>query len=155
MSTERTLKIESTSSSATLELAQRIGHRLKGGEVIELISDLGGGKTTFVRGLAQGMGSGDSVHSPSFTLSNEYAAGELVLHHLDFYRLQQPGIMREELAEMLGDPKAVVAVEWADIVEDVLPATRLTVRIRATGDTRREFSVQYPGSLKYLIQEET
>jgi tRNA threonylcarbamoyladenosine biosynthesis protein TsaE len=118
--------------------------------VIELISDLGGGKTTFVRGLVQGMGSQDSVHSPSFTLSNEYLAGKLTLHHLDFHRLQEPGIMRQELAEMLADPQAIVAVEWADIVEDVLPVNRLTIRIKATGETNREFVFDYPPTLEYL-----
>jgi len=123
--------------------------------VIELISDLGGGKTSFVRGLAQGMGSDDSVHSPSFTLSNEYVGGKLTLHHLDFYRLQEPGIMREELAEMLCDLKAVVVVEWADIVENVLPINRLRIRIKATGDTSREFTLIYPESLDYLIYKET
>ncbi|PIZ61832.1 tRNA (adenosine(37)-N6)-threonylcarbamoyltransferase complex ATPase subunit type 1 TsaE, partial [Candidatus Saccharibacteria bacterium CG_4_10_14_0_2_um_filter_52_9] len=89
---------------------------MRGGEVIVLTSDLGGGKTSFVRGLAAGMASHDLVHSPSFTLSNQYKAGDLTLCHFDFYRLNDPGIMRNELAEVLKDSQAVVAVEWADIV---------------------------------------
>ncbi len=124
---------------------------MRGGEVIELVSDLGGGKTTFVRGLAAGMGSRDSVHSPSFTLSNQYRAGKRTLHHFDFYRLAEPGIMRDELAEVLADPDAVVAVEWADIVADVLPATRVTVRIKAVAETSREFTFEYPDTLQYLF----
>lgn len=123
---------------------------MRGGEVIELVSDLGGGKTAFVRGLATGMGSKDIVRSPSFTLSNEYRAGGLTLYHFDFYRLNEPGIMRDELAEVLDDPKAVIAVEWADIVEDVLPDKRLTIHIKATGETRRQCTLSYPPKLSYI-----
>jgi tRNA threonylcarbamoyladenosine biosynthesis protein TsaE len=129
-----------------------MGHKLRGGEVIELVSDLGGGKTSFVRGLAKGMGSSDQVRSPSFTLGNEYRAGELTLYHLDFYRLAEPGIMRDELQEILNDPKAVVAVEWAEIVEDVLPPHRLTITLKVVGDDSREVVIAYPGSLQYLVQ---
>ncbi len=69
-----TLQIDTTSPKNTLNLAAKIGSRIKGGEVIELVSDLGGGKTVFVRGLAKGMGSTDQVSSPTFTISREYKA---------------------------------------------------------------------------------
>jgi tRNA threonylcarbamoyladenosine biosynthesis protein TsaE len=138
-----------------LAVAADIGHKLRGSEVIELVSDLGGGKTAFVRGLAQGMGSHDAVRSPSFTLSNQYDAGELTLYHFDFYRLKDPGIMRDELVELLSDPQAVVAVEWADIVEDVLPAERLTVSIKTIGENDRQFDITYSESLKYLLPHNT
>jgi tRNA threonylcarbamoyladenosine biosynthesis protein TsaE len=155
MSTGRTWQTESTSLDNTLELAAALGQRLKGGEVIELRSDLGGGKTAFVRGLVKGLGSPDRVHSPSFTVANEYKAGGLTLHHFDFYRLQDPGILKEELAEVLQDPKAVVAIEWADIVEDVLPAGHLAVTITATGETTRTFAFEYPENLNYLFPDNT
>lgn len=138
-----------------MELAAGIGRKLRGGEAMELISDLGGGKTAFVRGLAQGMGSKDAVRSPSFTLSNQYAAGELTLYHFDFYRLSEPGIMRDELAEVIDDPQAVVAVEWADIVEDVLPDGRVSITITATGENARRFEFAYPPALRYLFPNNT
>jgi tRNA threonylcarbamoyladenosine biosynthesis protein TsaE len=128
-----------------------IGRSLKGGESIELIGDLGTGKTAFVRGLADGMGSDDDVSSPSFTLNNQYKAGKLTLHHFDFYRIQEPGIMQQELTEVLQDPNASVAVEWADPVRSVLPDERLTIRITPDGDTGRNFEFSYPGSLGYLV----
>lgn len=129
---------------------------MRGGEVIELVSDLGGGKTAFVRGLARGMGSQDAVRSPSFTLSNQYRADNLTLYHFDFYRLDEPGIMKDELAEVLADPQAVIAVEWSDIVEDVLPSKRrLTVRIKALAANRRELTFNYPAGLAYLIPRDT
>jgi tRNA threonylcarbamoyladenosine biosynthesis protein TsaE len=129
----------------------KIGHKLRGGEAIELSGDLGAGKTAFVRGLAKGAGSKDNVHSPSFTISNVYRAGKLDIYHFDFYRLEDPGIMRRELAETLEDPAAVVAVEWGAAVKSVLPARRLAVRINAATDSGRHFEFSYPPSLSYLI----
>jgi len=97
------------------------------------------------------MGSTDKVASPSFTLSREYKAGSKTLYHFDFYRLQDAGIVANELAEVAGDPSGVVIVEWADIVEGVLPVNRLTVRIKTLGDTTREFVFMYPEDLSYLV----
>jgi tRNA threonylcarbamoyladenosine biosynthesis protein TsaE len=132
-----------------------LGKRLRGGEVIELVSDVGGGKTTFVKGLAKGFGSTDAVASPSFTLSREYVAGDKTMYHFDFYRLNDPGIVANELAEVVDDEKAVTVVEWADIVENVLPADHMRITIKSIGDTEREFEFSYPDSLAYLIPEDT
>jgi tRNA threonylcarbamoyladenosine biosynthesis protein TsaE len=144
--------ITSTSASATISLAEKIGWQLRGGEAIKLIGDLGGGKTTFVRGLTSGMGSRDAVRSPSFTLANEYRAQDLMLHHFDFYRLAEAGVMRGGLAEALADPKAIVAVDWGDLTEDVLPEERLTVSLRPTGPDIREIVLEYPEQLEYLMK---
>jgi len=125
---------------------------LRGGEVIELISDLGGGKTTFVRGLARGIGSTDKVASPSFTISRIYQAGDTQLHHFDFYRLHEPGVVAHELAEIIHDTNSIVVIEWADIVQGVLPPARLTVQIRTTGDMTRTLKFNYPKSLSYIVK---
>ena len=126
--------IISNSTAETIQLAERIGKKLQGGEVIEVISDLGGGKTQFVKGLTQGMGSPDHVQSPTFTINRIYKnlAG-LELHHFDFYRLHEPGVVAETLKEALVNPKTIVAIEWSQIVQNVLPADRLQVTITATG----------------------
>lgn len=136
-----------------MALAAQIGSRLTGGEIIELVSDLGGGKTAFVRGLAEGMGSKDHVSSPSFTLSNQYKAGELTLHHFDLYRLDGPDIIKQELAEILTDKQAVVAVEWASLVNDVLPSDRMTINITSSGEDSREIVIKYPERLRYLFPD--
>ena len=99
------------------------------------------------------MGSTDKVSSPSFTLSNEYSSPELTLFHFDFYRLHEPGIMRDELAEVVRDPRLVTVVEWAAIVEDVLPAETLTIRIKTTGENDREITYEYPETLGYLAEK--
>jgi len=118
--------------------------------VIELRSDLGGGKTTLVRGIARGAGSNDNVASPSFTISREYRAGKLTIHHYDFYRLGEAGLMSQELADVLSDPQAVVIVEWAGVVDDVLPDERAIIQITATGDESRQFDVTLPEAYAYL-----
>lgn len=155
MSTDLIWQTVSNSSADTEQIGRELGMRCKGGEVLELVSDLGGGKTTFVRGLAAGLGSTDAVASPSFTLSREYKADDKTLYHFDFYRLQDAGLVGNELAEVVDDPQAVVAVEWADIVEDILPAQHLTIHITNVGDTKRQFKFSCPESLAYLRGEDT
>ncbi|HEY5806072.1 MAG TPA: tRNA (adenosine(37)-N6)-threonylcarbamoyltransferase complex ATPase subunit type 1 TsaE [Candidatus Saccharimonadales bacterium] len=147
-----TWQTSSTSSEATEQLAEKLGGALKGGEVIELVSDLGGGKTTFVRGLARGAGSDDKVSSPTFTVSKVYKAEKFEIHHFDFYRLHEAGIMADELAEVAGDPKTVVVVEWADVVQHVLPEKRLTITIRQTPEGSRKISFSCHAGLNYLLE---
>ena len=153
MSTVMTLRIKSTSSAETENLAERLGSKLRGGEVIELVSDLGGGKTTFTRGLVRGTGSTDRVASPTFTLSREYSAPHFTVAHFDFYRLAEAGIVADELAEFIGDPAYVCVVEWGDGVQDVLPKDRLTVRIVQKGEDMRDIVLGYTPEISYLVEE--
>lgn len=150
MSTDMMWQTSSGSSDDTEKLGRELGSRLRGGEVFELASDLGGGKTTFVRGLVAGTGSDEAVASPSFTLSRIYICPKFTVHHFDFYRLPDPGLMSYELAEAL-DGHDVVVVEWADMVGDVLSADRIKVHIKNIGDTSRELSFRYPSSFSYLF----
>src|SRR5689334_25117700 len=121
MTNRHSQQITTGDPAATEQLGEAIGERLKGGEVIELVSDLGGGKTTFVRGLARGFGSSDRVASPTFTISKVYKSGSKELHHFDFYRLQESGLIAHELEEIIHDPMCTVVVEWAAVVKNVLP----------------------------------
>lgn len=143
----------SRSAGETESIAEAIGRNLKGGEVIELISDLGGGKTTFVRGLARGAKSFDHVASPTFTLSRVYSAPSFDIQHFDFYRLEEPGIMAAELAEASDDERNVVVIEWAHKVQHVLPADRLTITIKQTVESERELVFSCPPRLQYLLKE--
>jgi tRNA threonylcarbamoyladenosine biosynthesis protein TsaE len=138
----------------TEQIAEKLGHRLRGGETIELVSDLGGGKTTFVRGLVRGLGSHDRVRSPSFTLANQYQAGELTLYHFDFYRLDDPGIAANELAEVIANPKAIVVIEWSTIVAQLLSTPHLIVSLKQTDNNVREVDIEYPKQYTYLIFNE-
>ncbi len=151
MATSHTV-IQTASPEETEHIARVFASRLRGGEVIELVSDLGGGKTTFTRGLVAGLGSHDHVASPTFTISREYSGGQLYVYHFDFYRLPEPGVIADELAEVIGDPKSVVVVEWADIVHDVLPEDRVRIEITVTGETARKLDITYPETLRYLVE---
>jgi tRNA threonylcarbamoyladenosine biosynthesis protein TsaE len=152
MSTSITWKTSSTSSEETEKLAEKLGANLRGGEVIELVSDLGGGKTTFTRGLVRGTGSSDKVGSPTFTLSREYVAPKFTVAHFDFYRLDEAGIVADELAEAISDPEYVVVVEWGDIVHDVLPEARVTVYFIQMGGDARKLKFEYPSELAYILE---
>ena len=134
--------IEVNSEQETKLLAEKIGGSLKGGEVFELIGDVGAGKTTFVKGLAKGLGVDDEVQSPSFTISRVYDAhNNIALVHYDFYRLTDPGIMAVELDEMVHDPHTVTVIEWADIVEGVLPPEHFTIRFDSPTETARSITL--------------
>jgi len=142
---------KSDNLSDTQAFAEVIGRALRGREVIEFISDIGGGKTTFVKGLARGLDITDTVQSPTFTISRVYSArDDLELHHFDFYRLNEAGIVADELAESLHQPNVIVAVEWGEIVHDVLPPERITVRLTNIGDTERKITITTPNGLEYI-----
>lgn len=134
--------IEVASESAMKTLAEKIGAQLTGGVVFELVGDIGAGKTTFTKGLGAGLGVDDEVQSPSFTISRTYDARDgLQLVHYDFYRLDEPGIMQNEVAEFAHDPLTVMVIEWADVVEGVLPVDRVRISIQATDEDRRTVEI--------------
>ena len=147
-----TYQTDTTSSVQTEQLGELLGRSLRGGEVFELSSDLGGGKTTLVRGLARGLGTKDHVASPTFTISREYKTPRHTLFHYDFYRLDDAGIMSTELAEAVADPQAVVVVEWAGVVQDVLPDKRVTVKLEIVDEDVRRLTFIYPEALEYLFE---
>ncbi len=129
------------SEQEMLDYAKNFASSLTTPTVIELVGDVGAGKTTFTRGLATGLGVTEPVTSPSFTISKRYAftqSGQAkTLVHYDFYRLPDPGLMSEDLAESLADQNAITVVEWADSVSNLLPPHRITLRIALNPDGSR------------------
>lgn len=146
-----TKSITTNSADQTETWAAAIGANIVGGEFIELVSDLGGGKTTFVRGLLRGMGSSDHVASPTYTISKLYKAGQLDVYHFDFYRLPEAGLIAQELAEIIDDPQVVTVVEWAEVVKASLPLDRLTIKIDQLSSAR-QLKASYPAKLAYLFE---
>lgn len=149
---ETTVFIED--EQAMESFAAQIGSRVQGGECFELKSDLGGGKTTFARGLVSGMGSSDNVASPTFTIGKQYRTSDFTIYHYDFYRLQDPGLVAEELHEVVYDPKSVIIVEWAQTVQEVLPQSRVIVEIELTPDdtNARILQIYYLDTYRYLFK---
>lgn len=137
MNSAMTYETSTSSSEATQALATKLAKHLQGGEVIELTSDLGGGKTTFVQGLARGLGYHGDVTSPTFTLSQIYKLPSFEIHHYDLYRLGETGAVGDELTEDLHDPKVVTIIEWGEIMSAHLPKDRLQIRFEVTGEQER------------------
>lgn len=152
MNTVKTWQTQSTSSDATEKLGELAGSNLRGGETLELRGDLGSGKTTFVRGLAKGLGSKDKVTSPSFTVSKLYKAGDRTLHHFDFYRLHEPGIMLYELSELASNKDDVVVVEWADSVLGELPEDRVVITFKTIGENARNIEFGCSAAKAYMLK---
>jgi len=133
---------EVKSEAETRAFGELIGSRLKGGELIVLVGDVGAGKTTFTKGLAKGLLIDEDIQSPSFTISRNYEARDgIVLAHYDFYRLNDAGIMANELHESIHDPTMVTIIEWADIVEGVLPEDRMTIVFEPKSENERALTV--------------
>lgn len=131
---------------ATQDFAAMLGRSFRGGEVLELVGDVGSGKTTFTKGLAAGLGVDEDVQSPTFTISRVYTAPNgLTLHHYDFYRLPVPGIMAHDLAESTQDDRAVTVIEWGETVADVLPPRCVTVQLtNGEGENERIIRIDAP-----------
>ena len=118
-------------------LGEAIGQSVSGGEVLELVGDIGAGKTTLTKGIARALGINEPVQSPTFTISRVYDSPKgLRLAHYDFYRLSEAGIMGDEIREA-ADDDSVVVVEWAGAVDDDLPKDRLVVKITTISEEER------------------
>lgn len=129
------------------QLGEAIGRSVSGGEVLELVGDIGAGKTTLTKGIARVLGINEPVQSPTFTISRVYDSPKgLRLAHYDFYRLSEAGIMGDEIREVMDDD-SVVVVEWAGAVDDDLPNDRLIVKITTIGEEERLVEFQ-PGGQK-------
>jgi tRNA threonylcarbamoyladenosine biosynthesis protein TsaE len=137
---------EVTNENHMEELGAKIGALLNGGEMIELVGDVGAGKTTLTRGIARGLDIKDYIQSPSFTINRTYQGRRnIVLSHYDFYRLSEAGLLSDELQEVVEDPKTVVVLEWAEVVDNILPKDRLRIMISSLSDTGREVALTSDG----------
>lgn len=142
MGIEKTL--QSNNPHETEELGERLGRQLRGGEIIQLVGDLGSGKTTFVKGLAKGLGSKDRVSSPTFTFYKIYSGGRWPLYHYDFYRAHDGLIIKNELAELAANKKAVFVLEWAERIRTALPKKDIKIHIHVLNEDERKFIVRLP-----------
>jgi tRNA threonylcarbamoyl adenosine modification protein YjeE len=122
-------------AAATTRAGERLAAAVQGGDAIALVGDLGAGKTTLVAGLVAALGGGEA-QSPTFSLVNEYPGGRLVVWHVDLYRVEKPAELPElGLDDVIGDPRGIVVVEWADKF-DVMPADHVRLELVHAGDAR-------------------
>lgn len=144
--------LTTTSAEQTIKLASKIGVNLKGGECIELVSDVGGGKTTFVKGLVKGAGSKSHVSSPTFSISKQYHSKKFEIIHFDFYRLAYADLIEYEVQEAVDDENSVIVVEWSNIIKHVLPDDRLRINITAINEEERIFELKLTSKYIYLLE---
>ena len=147
------LDLVSRSVEETASLGARLGTKLKGGEVIAVSGPLGAGKTSFVKGVGQGLNlQPEEMISPTFILRAEYY-GKLPLAHIDLYRLNDEdeigklGLFEQE------DPRTVLIIEWPERAESLLPAERMDISIAPLEGTCRRLSFGTAGrGLDYLLE---
>lgn len=117
------------SPAETEALASRLAQELRGGEVLAFTGGMGMGKTAFIRGLVRGLGAGDVVSSPTFTLVNEYS-GRLTVEHFDMYRVESwDDLYSTGFFDYL-DTDSVLAIEWSENIEGALPENAVRIHIR-------------------------
>ena len=123
------VEIESEKYEDTYMLGKLLGENCRAGEVYTLIGDLGVGKTVFTQGFAAGLGVSGPVNSPTFTIVSEYDDGRLPFYHFDVYRIGDSEEMDEIGYEDYIYGEGVSLIEWANLIEDILPEqyTRVTI----------------------------
>lgn len=106
-----------------------LGSRLQKGDILALIGDLGTGKTALTKAIALGMGITDTITSPTFTIVQEYTTGRLPLYHFDVYRINDPEELFELGYEEYFFGQGVCVIEWADLIEELLPEETKIIRL--------------------------
>lgn len=121
--------IETFSREETFEFAKKLGQSASAGDVYTLNGDLGVGKTVFAQGFAEGLSIDDVICSPTFTIIQVYEEGRLPLYHFDVYRIEEPEEMYEIGYEDYFFGDGVCLVEWADLIDELIPDkhTRVTI----------------------------
>ena len=121
--------IETQKPEETYELGRKMGREAEPGQIICLSGDLGVGKTVFTQGFAVGLGIEGPVNSPTFTILQQYEDGRLPLYHFDVYRIGDVSEMDEIGYEDYFYGDGVCLIEWANLIEEILPEKYTEIRI--------------------------
>ena len=130
----------SNSAEQTMELGKRLANTAKNGSVFCFTGDLGAGKTTLVRGIAQGLNIKSVVQSPTFNIMKIYFDGVKPLIHIDAYRLADVNT-DIGLDEYIGYETGLTVIEWPDFIKDLIPENAITVNIINLGDNQRKITI--------------
>ncbi|MBR1751479.1 MAG: tRNA (adenosine(37)-N6)-threonylcarbamoyltransferase complex ATPase subunit type 1 TsaE [Ruminococcus sp.] len=129
------------SPEETIQLGERIGKMLRGGDIIAFEGGLGCGKTTITRGISKGLGLGDEVYSPTFALVNEYRGRGLSLIHFDMYRILSPEDLETTGFYDYMSDDSVLAIEWSENIADELPEGVIKISFERTDDNTRIITI--------------
>ena len=147
------ISILTSDPGETISIAARIAGLLEGGDVLALYGQLGAGKTCFVRGLAQGLGlDSGQVASPTFVIAHIYEAREsssLALVHVDAYRLTSEEDLASVGIDELISPDAIVAIEWPQRLENILPENVIIITIEHVSEVQRRLDINIPEQISH------
>jgi len=135
------MEIVTKSGQETQKLGEKIANTLRNGGVVALYGELGSGKTTFIQGFARGLGIKQRIVSPTFVFIRQYYLPSKIYHlyHIDLYRIEKPEEAKGlGLEEILSDPNAIVAIEWAEKVSDILPEKRIDIKFEVLNENERK-----------------
>ncbi len=127
------------SADETVEMGRTFGAGLRPGDVVALIGELGSGKTRFVTGVCEGLGTSGHVGSPTFTIMHEYPADGLTVIHADLYRIRSLAEVAEIGLVEYFRPPFVCLIEWAERILDLLPPESYIVTCAHTGGEQERF----------------
>lgn len=130
------------SPEESIALGEKIGAKLKAGDVIAYLGDLGAGKTTFTRGLAAGMGLDDLVTSPTFALVHAYGEPPLMLCHFDMYRIESEDELETTGFYDYPPEECVFAIEWSENIAAALPRNTIRITLERLGDAERRITIE-------------
>ncbi len=151
------IEIISNSASQTEKIGEELAiealkERRKKSLIIGLKGDLGGGKTTFMKGFARGLGIRDKILSPTFVIFRKYNIKNSFFdkfYHFDCYRIESGrDILELRLREIFSDSKSIIAIEWSERLSDILPEDILTVDFEVIGEKKRKITVKENSRLK-------
>lgn len=125
----------------TIKLGEKIGSLLKSGDVIAYSGGLGAGKTTITRGISIGLGLGDEVISPTFSLVNEYTGENTRLYHFDMYRITSPDDLETTGFYDYLEDGGILAIEWSENIESELPENTIRINIDRIDDNTRKITI--------------
>ena len=132
--------LETHSKEETMRLGYRVANLLPNGSVLTFTGDLGAGKTTFVRGLAEGLGIKETVQSPTFNIMKIYLKGSRPLIHIDAYRLADIDT-DIGLDEYIGYETGITVIEWPEFIERLIPGSRIEITILNLGGDNRNITI--------------
>lgn len=137
------MQIITNNDIETIEFAYKLGKQLKKGDVLLLTGDLGAGKTTFTKGIGKALNIKKTINSPTFTILKIYN-GDINLHHMDFYRLENTHLFDFDLEEYITD-ETINVIEWPYMKKEYLPAEYIEIQIKRISDDKRKINVSYKG----------
>ncbi len=136
------MEVITNSAKETQRLGEKISADLKPGSILALYGELGSGKTTLIQGLARGLGIKKRIISPTFVFIRQYPIKNKIFYHIDLYRID--GAIDAQglgLKDIFADPKAIVAIEWAEKIKEVLPKKRIDIFFEYLGEDQRKIKI--------------